>query len=167
MRMLFEDDPIRPSHTLRMETSNKQGTCVLKIECHICGTLISHHNSSWTCVATHILFHNIGTPQDIAAVATLASECEANGEPFPIHKLPTPLAVKKQPSSDVPLLRCTFAAPSYRTNTQPYHWIKQTIAKSIAPDCLPYRIVEMRAFRAMTRSLDLKCPDFSRKTTTS
>ena len=61
-------------------------------------------------------------------------------------------------------MRRTFAALSYGTNTQPYHQIKQTIAKWIATGCLPCKIVEMHVFRAMTRSLDLKCPDFSRKT---
>ena len=59
--------------------------------------------------------HNIGTPQDIVAAAALASECEANGEPFPIYKLPTPFAMKKLPISDIALMRQTFAAPSYRT----------------------------------------------------
>ena len=98
MRMLFEDDPARPSHPLRMETSNKQGACVLKIRCRIWGTLISYHNSSWICAATHILSHNIGIPQDIAVAAALASECEANREPFPLHKLPTPPALKKEPA---------------------------------------------------------------------
>ena len=74
---------------------------MLKTKCCICGTLISNHNNSWSCTATHILSHNIGTPQDIAAAAALASECEANGEPFPLHKLPTPLAAKKELASDV------------------------------------------------------------------
>ena len=104
VQMLFEDDPTRRSHPLHVETSNKQGACVLKIKCCICNTLISYYNSSWTCAATHILSHNIGTPQDIVAATALASECEANGEPFPIHKLPTPPAVKKEPTSNVGLL---------------------------------------------------------------
>ena len=95
VRMLFEDDPARSGHTLHVETSNKQGACVPKIKCRICGTLISYHNSSWTSAATHILSHNIGTPQDIAAAAALASECEANVEPFPLHKLPTLPTMKK------------------------------------------------------------------------
>ena len=124
MQMLFEDDPARPSHPLHVEMSNKQGVCVLKIRCCICHTLISYHNNLWTYVATHILSHNIGTPQHIAAAAGLAFECEANREPFPIHKLATPLAMKKEPTSDVALIQCNFAAPSYRTDTQPYHWIK-------------------------------------------
>ena len=167
VRMLFEGDPARPGHPLRVETSNKQGDCVLKIRCRICRTLISYHNSSWTCAATHIRSHNIATAQDIAAADALASESEANGEPFPIHKLPAPPAVKKEPAGDVALMRHTFTAPSYGTDTQPYHRIKRTIAKWIAADCLPYRTVETRAFRAMTRSLDPKCPDFGRKAITS
>ena len=136
---------------------------MLKIKRRICGILISYHNSSWTSAAIDILSHNIGTPQDIAAAAALASECEANGEPFPLYKLPTPPATKKEPAGDVGLMRRTFAVPSYGTATQLFHWIKRTIVKCIAADCLPYRIVETHAFRAITRSLDPKCPDLGRK----
>ena len=73
VQMLFEGDLARPSHPLRVEIENKLGDCVLKIRCHICRSLISYHNSSWTCAATHIQSHNIATAQDIAAAATLAS----------------------------------------------------------------------------------------------
>ena len=160
VRMLFQDDLARLGHPLRLETSNKQGaTCW----CCICCTLISYHNNSWTYAATHILSHNIGTPQDIATIAALASECEANGEPFRIHKLPTPLAVKKEPPNDVALMQFTIAAPSYKTDTQPSHRIKQKIAKWIAANGLPYKTVEICLFSMMTRRLDPKCPDFSRK----
>ena len=167
LRTLFEGDPATPGHPLRVETENKLGDCVLKIRCHICRSLISYHNSSWTCKATHIQSHNIATTQDIAAAAALASESEANGEAFPIHKLPNPPPVKKEAVGDAALMRRTFVAPSYRTDTQPYHRIKRTIAKWIVVDCLPYRTVETVAFTAMTRSLDPKCPDFGRKAITS
>ena len=167
VQTLFKGDPARPDHPLRVEIENKLGDCVLKIRCHICRSLISYHNSSWTSTATHIWSHNITTAQDIAAAATLAAESEANGEAFPIHKLPAPPPLKKEAARDAPLMRCTFATPSYETYTQPFHRIKRTIAKWIAVNCLPYRIVEMRTFRAMTRSLDPKCPDFGRKAMTS
>ena len=75
--------------------------------------------------------------------------------------------MKKEAAGDAALMRRTFAAPSYGTDMQPFHWIKQTIAKWIAVDCLPYKIVETHTFRAMTRSLDPKCPDFGRKAMTS
>ena len=117
-------------------------------------------------MAAYIRSHNIETAQDFAAAAALASESEANDEAFPIHKLPTPPPMKKEAPGDAALMRCTFAAPSYGTDTQPYHWIKQTIAKWIAADCLPYRTVETAAFKVMTRNLDPKCPDFSRKAIT-
>ena len=167
VRTLFESDQARPGHPLRVEIENKLGDCVLKIRCCICRSLISYHNSSWTCAATHIRSHNITISQDIAAAAALAAESEANGEAFPIHKLPAPLPVKKEADGDAALMRRTFAAPSYRTDTQPFHRIKRTIAKWIAADCLLYRIVETRTFRAMTRSLDPKCPNFGRKAMTS
>ena len=121
VRMLFEDDPAKPGHPLCVETSNKQGACMLKIKCRICGTLISYYDSSWTCAATHIMFHNTGTPQDIVATAALASECETNGEPFPLPKLPPPPPIKKEPAGDVGLMRRTFAVPSNGTDMQPFH----------------------------------------------
>ena len=129
VRMLFQCDPTRPGHPLHVETKNKLGDCMLKIRCRICRSLISYHNSSWTSAATHIRSHNILTAQDIATAAALATESEANGEALPIHKLPTPPLVKKETAGDAALMRCTFAAPSYRTNTQPFHRIKRTIAK--------------------------------------
>ena len=164
--MLFQGDPARPGHPLHVETKNKLGDCVLKIRCRICRSLISYHNSSWTYAVTHIRSHNIAIAQDIAA-ATLASESKDNGEAFPIHKLPTPPSMKKEAAGDAALMRCTFVAPSYGTDTQPYHQIKQTIVKWIAMDCLPYRIVETAALRAMRRNLDPKCPNFGRKAITS
>ena len=35
VRMLFQGDPARPGHPLRMETENKLGDCVLKTRCRI------------------------------------------------------------------------------------------------------------------------------------
>ena len=118
------------------------------------------------CGNSHSVPH-IAATQDIVVAAALAAESEANGEAFPIHKLLTAPPVKKEAAGDAALMRRTFAAPSYGTDTQPFHRIKRTIAKWIAADCLPYKTVETRAFRAMTRSLDPKCPNFSRKAMTS
>ena len=167
MWTLFEGDPARPGHPLHVEIENKLGDGVLKIRCRICRSLISYHNSSWTSAATHIRPHNITTAQDIAAAAALVAESKANGKAFPIHKLPAPPLVKKEAVGDAASMRLTFAAPYYGTDTQPLHRIKQTIAKWIAADCLPYRTVETCTFRAMTRSLDPKCPNFGWKAMTS
>ena len=104
VRMLFEGDPARPGHPLHVETENKLGDCVLKIRCRICRSLISYHNSSWTYAATHIRSHNIATAQGIVAAAALASEPKANGEVFPIHKVPTPPPVKKEAAGDAALM---------------------------------------------------------------
>ena len=147
--------------------------------------------------ATHIRSHNITTAQDIAATDALASESEANGEPFPIHKLPTPPAVKKEAVGDAALMRLTFTALSYGPDMRPYNRIKQTIAQWIATNCHNHNnrqmyaritlaedriafhtrhtmsrwryqdTVEIHAFRARTRSLDQNCPDFGRKAITS
>ena len=119
--MLFEGDPARLGHPLHVETENKLGDCVLKIRCRICRSLISYHNSSWTCATTHIQSHNIAIAQDIAVATALASESEANGEALPIHKLPTPPLVKKEAVGDATLMQRTFAAPSYGTDMQLYH----------------------------------------------
>ena len=167
VQTLFKGDPARPGHPLHVEIENNLGDCVLKIRCHICRSLISYHNSSWTCTATHIRSHNIATAQDITVAAALASESEANGEAFPIHKLPTPAPMKKEAAGDAAFMRCKLAGPSYGTDTQPFHRIKRTIAKWIAADCLPYKIVETAVFKAMTRNMDPKCPDFGRKAITS
>ena len=165
--MLFEDDPTKLGHPLLVETSNKQGECMLIIRCHICRTLISYHNSSWTYEATHIRSHDITIAQNIAAADALASESKDNGEPFPIHKLPTPLAVKKEAAGSTALMRHTFAAPSYELDTQPYNRIERTIAKWTRADCFPNMTMETRAFRAMRRSWDPKCPHFRKKAITS
>ena len=77
--------PPSKAKSCSLKTPNKQGAHILKTKCCIYSTLISYHNSSWTCVATHILSHSIGTSQDIAAAADLASKCEANGS----HSLST------------------------------------------------------------------------------
>ena len=167
VRVLFEEDPARPGHPLRVETVNKAGFCVLKIRCRICRCLLSFHNSSWTCASNHILSHNLATDEDLAAAAALASECEANGEPFPMHKLPAPPPVKTEPIGDVALMRRTFAAPSYGADTAAYQRLWRSVAKWIVADCLPYRIVETRTFRAMVKSLDPKCPKFGRKALTA
>ena len=102
--MLFEDDPARLGHPLHVETSNKQGACMLKNRCRSCRTLISYHNSSWIYAATPVLSHNTATPQDIAAAAAFASEYEANGELFPIYKQLTLAIVKKEPVGNVALM---------------------------------------------------------------
>ena len=127
--MLFRGDPARSGHPLHVETENKLGDWVLKIRCRICRSLISYHNSSWTSAATHIWSHTIATAQDIVAAAAFAAESEANGEAFPIHKLPTPPPMKKEVAGDAALMRRTFAALSYGTDMQPFHRIKRTIAK--------------------------------------
>ena len=120
VRTLFEGDPARPGHPLCVETENKLGDCGLKIRCCICRALISYHNSSWTSAATHIRSHNITTAQNVAAAAALAAESKANGEAFPIHKLPAPPPVKKEAAGDAALMRRTFVAPSYRQICNPF-----------------------------------------------
>ena len=49
VRILFDEDPARPWHLLRLEAINKPGTCVLKIHSCICQNLFSYHNNLQTC----------------------------------------------------------------------------------------------------------------------
>ena len=79
--------------------------------------------------AIQIRSHNITTAQDIAAADALAFESKANGEPFPIHKLPTPPKVKKEAAGNVALMQRTFATPSYKLDTQPYNRIEDRWSK--------------------------------------
>ena len=65
VRVLFQEDPARLGHPLRVETVNKAGICVLKIRCQICQNLFSFHNSSWTCASNHVLSHNLATHEDV------------------------------------------------------------------------------------------------------
>ena len=100
-----------PCYPLCVEIVNKQGACVLKTRCRICHNLFSYHNNSWTYASNGILSHSTATPQDIVAATALVSECEANSEPFLVHKLPNLSLLKKEPLGNVALIRCTFAAP--------------------------------------------------------
>lgn len=163
VRSLFQEDPQRLGHPLKIETKNKAGKVVHKIRCRICKNLFSYHNSSWTTASNHILSHNIYTIEDIASAALLANQAEQSGEPFPIHMLPNPTAIKKGAPGDVQLMERFVKSPSYGVDSAAYHRLRRSIGKWIAADCLPYRTVQTTAFRAMTRSLDPKCPDFGRK----
>ena len=163
VRSLFQEDPQRLGHPLKIETKNKAGKVVHKIRCRICKNLFSYHNSSWTTASNHILSHNIYMIEDIASAALLANQAEQSGEPFPLHMFPNPTAIKKGAPGDVQLMERFVKSPSYGVDSAAYHRLRRSIGKWIAADCLPYRTVQTTAFRAMTRSLDPKCPDFGRK----
>ena len=107
--------------------------------------------------------HNIYTIEDIASAALLASQAEQSGESFPIDMLPTPTTIKKDAPGDIQLMKHFVKSPSYGFDSVAYHRVRRSIGEWIAADCLPYCTVQTTAFRAMTRSLDPKCPDFGRK----
>ena len=83
--------------------------------------------------------------------------------PFPFFPFPFQAHLWKQlgtlPSCDAHLL----PRPTGLICNHTHHWIKRTLAKWIVADCLPYRTVETTPFKAMTRNLDPKCPNFGRK----
>lgn len=162
VRLLFEEDPQRRGHPSRIETTNKAGKVVYKIRCRICRNLYAFHNSSWTTASNHILSHNLFTLNDIVAADNLATEAEKNGEPFPLHKLPSAPSTKPC-GGDVRTLQRFVSSPSYGHDTAAYHRLRRSIGTWIAADCMPYRTVETAAFRAMSKSLDPKCPEFGRK----
>ena len=80
---LFQEDPQRPGHPLKIETKKKAGKVVHKIRCPICKNLFSYHNSWWTTASNHIMSHNIYTIEDIVSAALLTSQAERSEEPFP------------------------------------------------------------------------------------
>ena len=145
-------------HPLKIETKNKAGKVVHKIKCRICKNLFSYQNSSWTTASNHVLSHNIDTIENIAFVALLASQPEQSGEPFPIHILPTPTAIKKDAPGDVQLMEHFVKSPSCGVDSATYHRVRRSIGKWIAADCLSYRTVQTTAFRAMTRKLGSQVP---------
>ena len=69
---------------------------MLKIWCQIYRSLFSFHTNSYTWESIYILSHNLATTQDIATAVNLASVCEANGGPFPMHQLPIARLVNKE-----------------------------------------------------------------------
>ena len=86
------------------------------------------------CTVTHnSVPQHCDCPRHCNCCRLLASESEANGEAFPIHKLPTPPPVKKEVARDAALMRHTFAAPSYGTDTQPYHRSSEQLRSGYQP----------------------------------
>ena len=84
-------------------------------------------------------------------------------EPFPIHMLPSPTDIKKEAPGDMQLTEHLVKSPSYGVDSTAYHRVRRSIGKWIAANGLLYRKLQTTAFRAMTRSLDPKFPDFWRK----
>lgn len=60
-------------------------------------------------------------PEDIATASALSSKGEANSEPFPMHKPPIKLVVKKEALGDVAIMRCTLLTPSYGAKRAAHH----------------------------------------------
>ena len=151
---MFQEDPQRPGHPLKIENKNKAGKVVHKIRCRICKNLFSYHNSSWTTTSNHILSRKIYTIEDIASPALLASQAEQSGENFPFHVLPIPIGIKEDAPADVQLMEHFVKSPSYGVDSAAYHRVMTSIGKWIAADCLPYRTVQTMTFRAMTKSFN-------------
>ena len=120
VRSLFQEDPQRLGHPLKIETNNKAGKVVHKIKCQVCKNLFLCHSSSWTTTSNHVLSHNIYTIEDIASVALLASQAEQSGEPFPIHMLSTRTTIRKDGPIDVQLMQHFVKGPGYGVNSAAY-----------------------------------------------
>ena len=95
---LFQEDPRRLGHPLKIETKNRAGKVVPKIRYRMCKNLFLYHNSSWTIASNHILSHKIYTMEDIASSGP-ARKPNQSGEPFPSTCSPT-----LQPSKKTPLV---------------------------------------------------------------
>ena len=64
-----------------------------------------------------VLLHKIYTVEDIASTALLESQAKENGDPFPIHMLPSPTSIKKDVPGDVQLMEHFANSPSYGVNS--------------------------------------------------
>ena len=88
---------------------------------------------------------NISSIDDIVSAALFISQAEQNGEPFPTHVFPSPVAINKKAlatcsswSMESQLWSRQRSIPS----GEEINWIMD------AANCLPYRTVQTTAFMA-------------------
>ena len=124
VRNFEKEDPHRLGQPLEIETKNKIGRIVHKIRSSIRRSLLLYHNSSSTMASSHIMPQNISSVEDIASAALFTSQAKQNGEPFPTHILPSPIASTKRSWR-----RAAHGAwsPSYGVDSAAYCRVKKSI----------------------------------------
>ena len=61
----------------------------------------------------------------LCPAALLASQAEQSGEPFLIHMLPSPRAIKKDAPGDIQLMEHFVKSPNYGVNSAAYHRVRE------------------------------------------
>ena len=133
-----------------------------KIICRICGKGVSFSSCSYTAAARHVLVHGV-TRDNVDVAVAFANKTDADGKPFPSTEWQKQLASSKGARK---VLSYMQQAP-YKTGSQLWRECQAAIAKWLAADALPMAVVETKAFRAMCRTLNGRCPAYSRKTITN
>ena len=83
--------------------------------------------------------------EEIASAALFTNQAEQNGEPFPTHVLPSPVAINKKVLAMCNSWSMESQLRSRQRNIpsgEEINWVMD------AADCLPYRTVQTTAFMA-------------------
>ena len=103
------------------------------------------------------------TWDNVDVAVAFANKANDGGKPFPSKEWTEQLALSKGARK---VLSYMWQAP-YETGSQLWREYQAAIAKWLATDALPMAVVETKAFRAMCRTLNGRCPAYSRKTITN
>ena len=157
-KLLYVHDPKKEGVLLRGSAKSGLQADHHKILCRLCGHMISFAASSFTTAAKHAGVHGV-TRDNLDVAVALADKADENGELFPLKDWQTQLAEAEGTRRVFSYMR---QAP-YETGSPMWQETRAAIARWIATDSLPMTVVETAAFRAFCRTLNGRCPAFSRK----
>ena len=109
-----------------------------------------------------MLVHGV-TRDNVDVAVAFANKADADGKPFPYTEWQEQLASSKGGRMVLSYMRQT----PYGMGSQLWRECQAAIAKWLAADALPMAVVETKAFRAMCRTLNGRCPAYNRKTITN
>ena len=130
------------------------------ITCLICHQKVSFNKYSWTTPWQHMRKCNIHSPSDLETVLQLVKQCWKEGRDFPEERIPRAGDSKRRPRTRK--ITDHQAGGGFRPHargTLAYSRVRRAVSLWIAMDCLSYAIVDMPAFQAMLRALDLQARD--------
>ena len=157
-KLLYVHDPNKEGVLLRGSAKSGMQADHHKIVCRLCGNMISFAASSFTTAARHAGVHGV-TRDNLDVAVALANKADENGEAFPLKEWQTQLAAAEGTRRVFSYMR---QAP-YDTGSPMWQETRAAVARWIAADSLPMAVVETAAFRAFCRTLNGRCPAFSRK----
>jgi hypothetical protein len=134
-----------------------------KIQCKLCDAPISFSASSFTAAEKHVGTHGV-TRDNVELAMAMVSKAEEEGNQFPMKEWKE-LAAGKVKGGERKVYTYMTQDPYTVGGTQWQETIT-AVAKWIAKDCMPLNIVESPGFRALCRSINGRCPAFSRKSVT-